>query len=285
MERRTIMIDLDMMYKDSNWGNDPNGPDNITILMPGNRGWFNALLCHAGIDKKRPTVLLLHGFPGNDKNLDMMEALRRCGMNVLTMNYSGSWGSPGPFLYANVIDDAKTALAFLQDNADEYMIDKDNIFVIGHSMGGFATLHVTAACKGIKGSIAFAPYDFGLQYRLGIENGGDDWTNIHELVRDGVKQLDTDYETLMQELKDHPEYEFSAIADKLAGKPLMIIEAENDICAASTVKNHSKGLAENIEAIDGSALSYGAIPSNHSFADTRLALCEMVAKQLAEWES
>ena len=64
------MIDLDMMYKDSNWGNDPKGPDNITILMPGGRGWFNALLCHAGIDKKRPAVLLLHGFPGNDKNLD-----------------------------------------------------------------------------------------------------------------------------------------------------------------------------------------------------------------------
>jgi hypothetical protein len=50
------MIDLDMMYKDSNWGNDPKGPDNITILMPGKRGWFNALLCHAGIDKKRPAV-------------------------------------------------------------------------------------------------------------------------------------------------------------------------------------------------------------------------------------
>ncbi|MBQ3924916.1 MAG: alpha/beta fold hydrolase [Firmicutes bacterium] len=277
------MIDLDMMYKDSNWGNDPKGPDNITILMPGGRGWFNALLCHAGIDKKRPAVLLLHGFPGNDKNLDMMEALRRCGFNVLTMNYSGSWGSPGPFLFANVLEDAATALKFLQDNADEYMIDKDNIFVIGHSMGGFATLHTTAACEGIKGSVAFAPYDFGLQYKLGIENGGDDWTNVHELVRDGVQQLDTDYDTLMDELRDNPGYQFEAIADKLAKKPLLVIEAGYDICAASSEKNHSRYLAEWIEANDPVDFELDSIPSNHSFADTRLALCEMVAKKLASW--
>ncbi len=278
------MVDLSMMYKDSNWGDDPNAPDNITILMPGNRGWFNALLCHAGTDKKRPAVLLLHGFPGNDKNLDMMEALRRCGINVLTMNYSGSWGSPGPFLFKNVLEDAKTALEFLQDNADEYCIDKDNIFVAGHSMGGFATLHTTAACDGIKGSIAFAPYDFGLQYKLGKENGGDDWTNVHELVRDGVQQLDTDYDTLMKELEENPGYQFSAIAEKLAKKPLLVIEAGLDICAASSEKNHSRYLAEYLEPYAPADFELVSIPTNHSFADTRLALCETVAKKIASWE-
>ena len=277
------MINLDMMYKDSNWGNDPKGPDNITILMPGGRGWFNALLCHAGIDKKRPTVLLLHGFPGNDKNLDIMEALRRCGMNVLSMNYSGSWGSPGPFRFHNVLEDAQTALKFLQDNADEYCIDKDNIFVIGHSMGGFATLHTTAACDGIKGSVAFAPYDFGMQYKLGLEREGD-MQMLHDLIFDGVNQLDVDYETLMNELKDTPEFCFDTIAEKLAKKPLMVIEAGYDICATTTVKNHSRYLADEINKYDPVDFELTSIPTNHSFADTRIALIETIAKKLASWE-
>ena len=143
------MINLDNMYKDSDWRDDPNAPDDFTILIDGNHGWFNALFSTAGGTDPKPTVLLLHGFPGNEKNLDMMQALRRCGFNVLTFNYSGSWGSPGPFLFANVLDDTKTALQFVKDNAEEYHVDLNNIFMVGHSMGGFSTLHNTAVCEGL----------------------------------------------------------------------------------------------------------------------------------------
>ena len=44
---------------------------------------------------RRPTVVLLHGLPGNEKNLDLAQAIRRAGWNVVTFNYRGSWGSPG----------------------------------------------------------------------------------------------------------------------------------------------------------------------------------------------
>ena len=275
------MINLDNMYKDSDWRDDPNAPDDFTILIDGNHGWFNALFSTAGGTDPKPTVLLLHGFPGNEKNLDMMQALRRCGFNVLTFNYSGSWGSPGPFLFANVLDDTKTALQFVKDNAEEYHVDLNNIFMVGHSMGGFSTLHNTAVCEGLKGSIAMAPYDFGRQYKLGKENGGDDWTNIHELIEGGVLQLLTDYDTLMKELEDHPEYNIDTIAETLAKKPLMIIGAEFDICAVT--KNHGEYLADCIKKFDPADFEYQSIPSSHSFVDKRLALCEMVAKKLTSW--
>lgn len=275
------MINLDNMYKDSDWRDDPNAPDDFTILIDGNHGWFNALFSTAGGTDPKPTVLLLHGFPGNEKNLDLMQALRRCGFNVLTFNYSGSWGSPGPFLFANVLDDTKTALQFVKDNAEEYHVDLNNIFIVGHSMGGFSTLHTTAVCDGIKGSIAMAPYDFGRQYKLGKENGGDDWANINDLIADGVHQLLTDYDTLMKELEDHPDYNIDLIADILAKKPLMIIGAEFDICAVT--KNHGKYLAECIEKCDPVDFEYQSIPTSHSFVDKRLTLAEMVAKKLASW--
>lgn len=275
------MINIDNLYKDSDWRDDPNAPDDFTILMPGGRGWFNSLFSTAGGTDPKPTVLLLHGFPGNEKNLDLMQALRRCGFNVLTMNYSGSWGSPGPFLFANVIDDSKTALQFIKDNAEEYHVDVNNIFIVGHSMGGFSTCHTTAACDGIKGSIALAPYDFERQYMLGKENGGDDWTNIHELIEGGVMQLDTDYETLMAELKDNPGYALDTLAEKLAAKPFMIIGAQYDVCAV--IENHGEYLAGCIEKCNPADFEYQCIPSNHSFVDKRLALSEMVAKKLASW--
>ncbi len=48
-----------------------------------------------------PTLVLLHGLPGNEKNLDLAQAVRRAGWNAITFNYRGSWGSPGLFRFAN----------------------------------------------------------------------------------------------------------------------------------------------------------------------------------------
>lgn len=44
-----------------------------------------------------PTVILLHGYPGNEKNLDLAQSLRREGWNVLFFHYRGAWGSEGEF--------------------------------------------------------------------------------------------------------------------------------------------------------------------------------------------
>src|SRR5919205_4169647 len=40
-----------------------------------------------------PTALLILGFPGNEKNLDLAYSIRRAGWNVLVPFYRGSWGS------------------------------------------------------------------------------------------------------------------------------------------------------------------------------------------------
>ena len=44
-----------------------------------------------------PTIVICHGWPGNEKNLDLAQALRRAGWNAITFNYRGAWGSPGAF--------------------------------------------------------------------------------------------------------------------------------------------------------------------------------------------
>jgi pimeloyl-ACP methyl ester carboxylesterase len=40
-----------------------------------------------------PTVLLLHGFPGTELNLDLAREFQRAGWNVLAIHYRGVWGA------------------------------------------------------------------------------------------------------------------------------------------------------------------------------------------------
>jgi pimeloyl-ACP methyl ester carboxylesterase len=75
---------------------DPQYPPamaELTILSNGSR--MPALLYQANGAGPHPTVLLLHGFPGNEKNLDIAQVLRRDGFNVLFFHYRGAWGTEG----------------------------------------------------------------------------------------------------------------------------------------------------------------------------------------------
>ena len=60
---------------------------------------------------------MFHGFPGNEQNLDLAQAIRRAGFTVLTLHYRGAWGSPGVFSFTHALEDADAALAWLRDPA------------------------------------------------------------------------------------------------------------------------------------------------------------------------
>ena len=67
------------------------------FVIPSLEGALNAVMYTAAGVGAHPTLLLLHGFPGNEQNLDLAQVARRAGWNVLTFHYRGSWGSPGAF--------------------------------------------------------------------------------------------------------------------------------------------------------------------------------------------
>jgi hypothetical protein len=56
---------------------------------------LNAVFYLASGAGPHPVALLLHGFPGNEQNMDLAYAIRRSGWNVLVPHYRGSWGSDG----------------------------------------------------------------------------------------------------------------------------------------------------------------------------------------------
>jgi dipeptidyl aminopeptidase/acylaminoacyl peptidase len=114
-----------------------------TMLIESHGSSLNALMYIAAGAGPHPAVILLHGFPGNEKNLDLAQAVRRAGWNVLFFNYRGSWGSPGAFSFGNATEDVAAAIAYLRDpaNAAKLRTDPKRIVLIGHSMGGFLAAH------------------------------------------------------------------------------------------------------------------------------------------------
>src|SRR5689334_7817465 len=102
-----------------------------------------------------PVAVVLHGLPGNEKNLDLAQALRRAGWTVVTFNYRGAWGSPGAFSFRGNLDDARAVLAYVRkaDVAAKLAADPKRIVVMGHSMGGWVTSQVTGSDPGLAGVV------------------------------------------------------------------------------------------------------------------------------------
>ena len=108
-----------------------------------------------------PTFVFFHGLPGNEKNLDVAQAVRRAGWNAVTFNYQGSWGSPGEFRFGNTLEDADAVLLFLRDsaNARRLGVDRNRIVIAGHSMGGWIVALTAARDHALAGAILVSAAD------------------------------------------------------------------------------------------------------------------------------
>ena len=63
-----------------------------TFQIPSHGALLNAFVYVAASAGPHPAVVLLHGFPGNERNLDLAQDMRRAGWDVLYFDYRGSWG-------------------------------------------------------------------------------------------------------------------------------------------------------------------------------------------------
>jgi uncharacterized protein len=143
---------------------DAAHPAKMTVLhIPSHGLLINGLVYSPPGAGLHPTVVICHGLPGNEKNLDLAQALRRAGWNAVTFNYRGSWGSPGNFRFTQTLEDANAVLAYLRDpaNAAKLGIDTRRIALAGHSMGGWVVAHTAANDHALIGAILISTGDMG----------------------------------------------------------------------------------------------------------------------------
>ena len=144
---------------------DAAHPAGMSVLhIPTHGVLINGLIYSPPGEGLHPTLVICHGLPGNEKNLDLAQAVRRAGWNAVTFNYRGSWGSPGTFRFTQNPEDADAVLAYLRDpvNAAKFAIDTKRIAIAGHSMGGWVTALTAAHDHQLSGAILISAADMGL---------------------------------------------------------------------------------------------------------------------------
>ncbi len=253
-------------------------PSSAEVLVPSHGAGMNALFYLAGGAGRHPTMVLLHGFPGNEQNLDLAQAVRRAGWNVLTLHYRGAWGSPGVFSLAHVLEDTDAALEFVRrpDVATKFGIDTRRIVLGGHSMGGFATAAHTRHDRALQGVVVIDAWNVG--------STGDEMSKVskNELPTAAEKRFDdignslhgaTAASVAAETVAHRTEWNFQSWASQLTHQPLLVIGASR----GRGEENHK--LAEAVTKAGGKVTGV-TLESDHSFQDRRIALAAVVVDWL-----
>ncbi len=218
-----------------------------------------------------PTLVLCHGWPGNEKNLDLAQAVRRAGWNVVTFNYRGSWGSPGSFRFAQNPEDAKAVLAYLRDpaTAEKFGVDPKRLAIIGHSMGGWVTALVAGQDDSLIGAGLISAGNMG--FMRGLDRDG-----VVKLAAGNAETLaDTSPETMADELiANRDAFDFRKSAPGLARKPLLVLSSDDGLAP------QTDSLIEAVGKNGGTRITRYHAATDHSWSDHRIDLAAQVIRWL-----
>lgn len=205
---------------------DKANPARSEVLhIPSGGVQINGLAYIAAGPGPHPTVVLAHGLPGNEKNLDLAQALRRGGWNVITFNYRGSWGSPGTFSFKGNLDDAKAMLAYARgpENAARLGIDPKRLVIMGHSMGGWVTSQIAASDPGLAGAALISAADMGA-------TAGAPAAQRVAIAKDNMEALaGVTAESMADQMAMLGAYSFAAAAPGLAKTRLLILTSDDGL--------------------------------------------------------
>ena len=248
-------------------------PAHLTALrIPTHGVQVNGIIYQASGPGPHPTLVICHGLPGNEKNLDLAQAVRRAGWNAVFFNYRGSWGSPGNFRFFQNLEDADAVLAYLRDpgNAKLLGIDTSRIVITGHSMGGWVAVSTASHDHSLAGVILISAADVGKQV---------DWPRdrLVSLMADCVAPLSgvtaesmaDDVRSLSRDLR------FESEAAGLTQVPLLAFTADDGFAP------DTDALISAIEGRGGRKVTSMHVATDHNWSDRRIMLESVILGWLA----
>lgn len=218
-----------------------------------------------------PTLVLLHGLPGNEKNLDLAQAVRRAGWNAVTVNYRGSWGSPGAFRFAHTLADAGAVLAYLRQPASVRTlgIDTARLVLAGHSMGGWVTAHTAARDHALRGAALISAADMGA---LGSALGRTPQaTRAARMATEMESLAGVTAAQMADELTGNADrWGFGHVTARLAGVPLLVLSSDDGLAP------QTDALVAAVRGAGNTRVTAQHVATDHAWSDHRIALAASV---------
>lgn len=259
-----------IVLKDITW--DTSSPAGSTeLFIPSAGALIAGLIYTANGAQKHPTLLLLHGYPGNERNLDIAQVVRAHGWNVIYFDYRGSWGSQGKFSFKNCVEDVVNVVAFCRKYQDSLKIDTSNIVLFGHSMGGWICLKALQQLPTIKKGFALSTWNIGNDYKkvltqndlLQLTNGPNAGSKYF-VLNASVKEL------FSPVIQNRNYYNLVNDGKALAGKQIIMLDEHEG----------NRQLAETLKSYNTSYFNYEVWQTDHPFSNKRISLINKIVSFL-----
>lgn len=237
-------------------------PSSDGILIPGKRGKLFAHSYLPGGVYPKPVIILCHGIPGNERLFDFSIYFREHGFCTLNFHYSGSWGSDGTYSLSHCVEDTASVVGYVQRNESGFY-DTDNIFVVGHSLGGLMASYAIASIPAVRGGALLAPFNARNGAEPVVTGKGESF--LYDLFSTGTEDFWLKgflQEEFVAELKKEPErYDLVSYAKGLSQKPVFLAAAGMDtVCCPKEL--HGSQLSA---AINSPMFVYREYETDHCF--------------------
>ena len=256
-------------------------PSNDTLIMEshGSRLFVRLHLpAFEDMDGKCPVVVMLHGYPGNERNFDIAQSLRMAGAAVVHFSYRGVWGSHGEYCFSHIIEDAIEVASQIRARAEEFRIDPQRLYLFGHSMGGFAALNAMAQGLEVAGAILMAPCNMSHKYLYDKPS----FQALMDSQKNGY--FNTPSGTYIEEdvSRNAEKWLFANAADHLNLQiPYAFIGGSLDQLTPPEV--HILPLMELLRE-KGASVQYRQLRDGHDFPASRVELTRQIVQWLAEMD-
>jgi len=256
-----------LVLTDINWGDDARAGQ-TELNIPSAGSLLQGFIYKANGSGKHPTLLLLHGYPGNERNLDLAQVARARGWNVIYFDYRGSWASQGIFSFKHCVEDVVNVVRFCKKYSDSLHIDTNNIALFGHSMGGWVCLKALEQLPGVKKGFALSTWNIG-----GDAASAKGDIKAIEKVIGGYFVLNASVaEQFTPVIKNPAYYDLRNDAKALAKKQIIMLDEHPN----------NKPIADAIQSANSIYFDYEVWQTDHPFTNKRVALIKKVLAFLNE---